>query len=177
VYLGSHGVGLLTWGVGWCEVWHGHLFLMPVWCGVGRAVLWVLVRPSSRAYTTARRCAVSMADHRPSWLDVGTRIEVQWDIVTDEDEQSFVECVCPSLTSPNRSVVDATWTAHDTHLAPLSPRPIEVSSMALPVSITSLAQAAALRSSRCSIPSSWSSLATASLIHAVASAAASPPRI
>jgi hypothetical protein len=119
VYLGSHGVGLLTWGVGWCEVWHGHLFLMPVWCGVGRAVLWVLVRPSSRAYTTARRCAVSMADHRPSWLDVGTRIEVQWDIVTDEDEQSFVECVCPSLTSPNRIVVDALG-QHTTRTWPLS---------------------------------------------------------
>ena len=32
-----------------------------------------------------------MADHKPAWLDVGARIEVQWDIV-DEQDGAGTEC-------------------------------------------------------------------------------------
>jgi hypothetical protein len=98
---------------------------MPVWHTAGLACsVWVLFA-QALVLTTAHRCAVSMADHRPSWLDVGTRIEVQWDIVTDEDEQPFVECVPLSHSiSPNRSVVDDVLGQHRTRSTRLSVCPV-----------------------------------------------------
>ena len=105
----------------WCQLvtvklarqWHGHLFLMPVWHGGVTLACSVWV-PFAQALvlTTAHRCVVSMADHRPSWLDVGTRIEVQWDIVTDEDEQPFVECVPLLAQSKCRRCVGQPRTGH-----------------------------------------------------------------